>query len=141
MGQEFKKASGQCLCGAVQFEIDGTISSFHICYCSRCRHSTGSAHASNIFTKPDSISWLSGVDLIQRFELKSAKSWTKQFCKVCGSGVPYINRAGTFLVVPAGSLNENIQITPDDRIFCEDRSAWVEGIQGSPEFPALPNKF
>lgn len=141
MSQEFKNASGQCLCGGVQFEIDGEISSFHICYCSRCRHSTGSAHASNIFTKPENIAWLSGVNLIQRFELDTAKSWAKQFCKVCGSGVPYVNRAGTSLVVPAGSLNENIQISPDDRIFCEDRSAWVDGIENCPEFSSLPAKF
>lgn len=141
MSQEIKSASGQCLCGAVKFEINGTISSFHICYCSRCRHSTGSAHASNIFTEPENISWISGRDLIQRFELESAKSWAKQFCRVCGSGLPYINRAGTYLVVPAGSLNENIPITPDDRIFCEDRCTWVENIQDSPEFPALPKQF
>jgi hypothetical protein len=139
--QEFNNTSGQCLCGAVQFEIDGKISAFHICYCSRCRHSTGSAHASNIFTKPENISWLSGRDLIQRFELDTAKSWAKQFCKVCGSGVPYVNRTGTFLVVPAGSLNENVQISPDDRFFCEDRSAWVDAIQDCPEFPSLPSQF
>ncbi|WP_407666111.1 GFA family protein [Microbulbifer bruguierae] len=82
MGEKFTKASGQCLCGAIQFEIDGSISSFHICYCSRCRHSTGSAHASNFFTKPENILWISGLDFIRRFELRAAKSWAKQFCKV-----------------------------------------------------------
>lgn len=141
MRQELKNTSGQCLCGAVSFKVDGKISSFHICYCSRCRHSTGSAHASNIFTDPENISWTSGKDFIQRFELESAKSWAKQFCKICGSGVPYINRAGTYLVVPAGSLNENLQIIPDDKIFCEDRCTWVDNIQESPEFSTLPDKF
>ncbi len=141
MSQEFKRASGQCLCGAITYEVNGEISSFHICYCSRCRHSTGSAHASNIFTKPENITWKSGEEFIQRFELASAKSWAKQFCKVCGSGVPYINRSGTFLVVPAGSLNEDLHLNPDDRIFCEERCAWVAHIQGSPEFAAHPDKF
>ncbi|WP_438864084.1 GFA family protein [Neptunicella sp.] len=141
MSSKLNKASGQCLCGVIKFEINGEMSSFHICYCSRCRHSTGSAHASNIFARPENITWLSGKENIQRFELESAKSWTKQFCKNCGSSVPYINRAATFLVVPAGSLDEDIPITPDDRIFCEDRCTWVESIQNSPEFPALPGKF
>ncbi|MDF1624191.1 MAG: GFA family protein [Pseudohongiella nitratireducens] len=141
MEQKLNKASGQCLCGVVKFQVDGAVSSFHICYCSRCRHSTGTAHASNLFTKPANITWLSGKDCIQRFELESAKSWSKQFCKICGSGLPYINRAGTYLVVPAGSLNEDLGITPDDRIFCEDRRAWVGNIQGTPEFPAHPAKF
>ena len=141
MSQELKKASGQCLCGAITYEIDGEISSFHICYCSRCRRSTGSAHASNIFTRPENITWHSGKGLIQRFELASAKSWAKQFCKVCGSGVPYINRSGTFLVVPAGSLNGDVHITPDDRIFCEDRCFWAEQIRSGPEFSGPPDKF
>ncbi|WP_416307793.1 GFA family protein [Neptunicella sp. SCSIO 80796] len=140
MGQEFKQATGQCLCGAVKYIVNGEISSFHICYCSRCRHSTGSAHASNIFTKPENIKWLCGLDNVQRFELQTAKSWTKQFCKQCGSGLPYINRSGTFLVIPAGSLDEDIEIQPDDRIFCDDRAQWIEGIHRSPEFPALPTK-
>jgi hypothetical protein len=141
MSQKLNNASGQCLCGAVKYEISGEISSFHICYCSRCRHATGSAHASNLFTQPGNITWHSGKELIQRFELASAKSWAKQFCKVCGSCLPYINRSGTFLVVPAGTLNEDLPITPDDRIFCDDRCGWVERIQSRPEFPAQPDKF
>ena len=141
MERELKNVTGQCLCGSVTFKVDGPISSFHICYCSRCRHSTGSAHASNIFTQPENISWLSGSDLIQRFELPTAKSWSKQFCKICGSGLPYVNRAGTFLVIPAGSLNDDIQLSPDDKIFCEERCKWVEAIQDAPEFSGPPNIF
>lgn len=135
------KAAGQCLCGAVQFEIAGEVSSFHLCYCSRCRHSSGSAHAANLFTSPDAIVWQAGQEHIQRFELATAKSWAKQFCKICGSGLPYINRSGTFLVVPAGSLNDTIAVKPDDRIFCDDRADWVHQIEHSPEFPGLPTKF
>lgn len=139
--KQLNKVNGQCLCGAVTFVIDGPISSFHICYCSRCRHSSGSAHASNLFSQPTSITWLSGEEYLQRFELPTARSWAKQFCKQCGSGVPYINRSATFLVIPAGSLNDEIPLTPDDRIFCDDRCGWVTAIAESPEFAGLPNTF
>lgn len=138
MKKMLEQATGQCLCGAVKYEVTGAVAAFHICYCSRCRHSTGSAHAANIFTAPDNITWLSGKDQIQRFELETAKNFIKQFCKVCGSAVPYIDRAGTTLLIPAGGLNGNLELTPDDRIFCADRSAWVDNIPDSPEFSVLP---
>lgn len=141
MDKTLDKIAGQCLCGAIQFEISGRASSFHLCYCSRCRHGTGSAHAANIFLAPDAIRWLSGAEQIQRFELPSARSWAKQFCKVCGSAVPYVNRAGNFLVVPAGSLNDALPLRPDDRIFCADRSDWVDSIPTLPEFAGLPTGF
>jgi len=138
MSKQLNNVEGQCLCGAVTFTVSGDVSSFHICYCSRCRHSTGSAHASNIFAKPECITWHSGEEYIQRFELPAAKSWTKQFCKQCGSGLPYINRAGTFLVIPAGSLNSEIDFEPDDRIFCDDRTHWAESIPEKVEFTGYP---
>lgn len=141
MTQELKDVRGQCLCGQIKFVLNGSVSSFHICYCSRCRHSTGSAHASNIFTTPDSITWFSGQHLIRRFELESAKSWSKQFCSVCGSGLPYINRAGTHLVVPAGCLDSELNIEPDDKIFCDAREKWVESIANKIEFAQLPERF
>ena len=123
------------------FIVSGEISSFHICYCSRCRHSTGSVHASNIFTSPENIIWITGKESIQRFKLETAKSWAKQFCKICGSGVPYINRAGTHLVIPAGSLNSEIELEPDDKIFCDSRPKWIESIAVKPEFALYPDKF
>ena len=141
MSRMLKEATGRCLCSAVTFVINGEVSSFHLCYCSRCRRSTASAHASNIFTQPNNIEWLSGKNHIQRYELATAKSWAKQFCKICGSGLPYINRSGTFLVVPAGSLDDDHDLVPDDRIFCQSRAAWIDGIETLTEFPQLPDKF
>lgn len=141
MEQELKSIKGQCLCGKVTFVVNGAVSSFHLCHCSRCRHSTGSAHAANIFTKPENISWITGKEDIQRFELPSAKSWTKQFCRICGSGLPYINRAGTFLVIPAGSLEGEIGLEADDRIFWDSKAKWVETISDKPKFTKYPDKF
>lgn len=141
MDKTVHNLAGQCLCGAIQFEISGKVASFHLCYCSRCRHGTGSAHAANIFMAPDAIRWLSGTEQIQRFELPAARGWVKQFCKVCGSAVPCTNRAGSFLMVPAGSLNDAIALLPDDRIFCADRSDWVDSIPTLPVFDGLPTGF
>ena len=138
MSKRLDNAEGQCLCGTVKYSITGEVAGFHICYCARCRHATGSAHASNIFTPIASLTWLSGKDNIQRYDLPEAARFGKQFCKTCGSAVPYPNRAGTMVVVPAGTLNAEPGLEPDDKIFCSSRARWVEGIAGKPEFAEYP---
>ena len=117
---------GSCLCGSIKFELYGDVNGFYLCHCMRCRRSTGSAHASNIFTQPENIKWLSGEDLIQRFELPGAERFMKQFCLKCGSSVPYVNRLGTKLVIPAGSLMEQFEVPPGQNNFWESRAKWYE---------------
>lgn len=64
--------------------------------------------------------------MIQRFELPEAERFMKQFCSICGSGVPYVNRLGTKLVIPAGSLSEQFDVSPGKNIFWESRVKWYE---------------
>ena len=86
---ELEGVQGSCLCGSVRFELLGKINGFYFCHCMRCRRSTGSAHSSNIFTDPENIRWLSGQELIKRYELPEAERFAKQFCIECGSPSPW----------------------------------------------------
>ena len=124
--KKLNDVKGSCLCGRIKFELFGEIGSFNLCHCMRCRRSTGSAHASDIFTEPENIKWLSGEDLIQRFELPEAERFMKQFCSKCGSAVPYVNRLGINLVIPAGSLTEQFEVPPEKNIFWESKAKWYE---------------
>lgn len=123
MDQQLK---GSCLCGRVKFIVAGPFRAFHWCHCSRCRKDTGSAHASNIFARPDSVTWLSGLDGVKRFDLPEAERFAKAFCTECGSPVPYVNRSGTHLIVPAGSVDESPDLVPDDNIHWRSRAAWYD---------------
>ncbi len=118
--------SGSCLCGLVSFEVSGPFDSFYFCHCSRCRKSTGSAHATNIFAKLDRITWLSGQDEIKQFELAEAEFFNKGFCSNCGSPVPHTARSGNFLIIPAGSLNSDPSVRPQNNIFWDDRAVWYD---------------
>ena len=124
--KKLNNVTGSCLCGSVKFKLFGEIDGFYLCHCLRCRRSTGSAHASNIFTKPDNIEWLVTEETIRRYELPEAERFAKQICTKCGSGVPYVNRDGTKLVIPAGSLTEPIEFPPEKNIYWESRAKWYE---------------
>jgi hypothetical protein len=107
---------------------------FALCHCSRCRKSTGSAHASNIFTDPGNITWHTGQSLVRRFELPSAERFSKCFCSECGSPVPSLSRDGKRLLIPAGSLNSDPGVRPHARIFLASRAAWYENLDSVRSF-------
>ncbi len=132
------KIKGGCLCGEVTYEVTGPFDQFHLCHCSRCRKSTGSAHASNIFTKPENIRWLTGESLIKRFDLPTAERFARCFCSQCGSGVPYLSRNGLALTIPAGSLDDDPGIRPQDHIFWRDRGCWYDEGVTAPRFDEYP---
>lgn len=121
--------NGSCLCNEVKYTVTGPFQIFALCHCSRCRKSTGSAHASNIFTDADRVSWISGVSLIKRYELPDAKRFTKAFCSLCGSPVPCVSRDGKRLLIPAGCLESDPEIKPHVRIYCADMAPWYEQVE------------
>lgn len=132
------KVKGECLCGKVQYTATGPFSAFHICHCSQCRRSTGSAHASNIFTTPDRLEWLSGEDQITSFIPDEPDVISKSFCRHCGSLVPYTSAKSGKLIIPAGSLSEDPGIRPEDNIFWGDRADWYDTVSQTPKFEGFP---
>ena len=117
---------GGCLCGQVRYRVRGPFDVFHLCHCSQCRRSTGSAHAANIFTTPDRLEWLAGENLIKRYTPDEPNVISKCFCSHCGSLVPYVSLQSGRLIIPAGSLDEAPGIPPDDNIFWRDRAEWYD---------------
>ncbi len=108
---------GGCLCGAVTFDVHPPFQRMVHCHCSRCRKGTGTGHATNLIVEPGQVSWLSGEDVIKRYDLPTAKSFGKWFCSTCGSPVPRLTRNGKRMVVPAGSLDSAPPNAPNERIF------------------------
>lgn len=115
---------GSCLCGAVAFELSPPFRLMVHCHCSRCRRSSGTGHATNLVADPDQLRWLAGESLITRFDLPGARSFGKWFCSQCGCPLPRVTRNGKLVVVPAGSLEDEPEMTPTDHIFWASRARW-----------------
>ena len=135
-----KAIKGACLCGRVSFEVSGPFSAFHICHCSQCRRSTGSAHAANIFSEPERIRWLSGEDLVKRYIPEQEGVISKSFCTHCGSLVPYTSLKSGRLIIPAGSLSETPGIDPQDNIYWQDRADWYDKCLTAKRCPQDPEE-
>lgn len=117
---------GSCLCQAVKYRIESSPKAFYFCHCQQCRKLTGSAMATNIQLEIADINWLSGEDKINRFDHPGDRMFSKVFCKTCGSALPYVNENKTALVIPAGSLDSDLDIAPEVNIFWEDKASWYE---------------
>jgi len=130
--------AGSCLCGQVAFQVWGPFARFVLCHCSRCRKATAAAHAANLFTGPDHIQWLRGRDLIRRYQIPEARSFSKCFCTHCGSALPYVSRNGEYLIVPAGVLDGDPGVVPERQIFWDIRACWYEAGLAAPRFAEYP---
>ncbi|AEF55312.1 GFA family protein [Marinomonas posidonica] len=128
---------GSCLCGEVKFKCENTFSQFHLCHCSQCQKTTGSAHASNLFTQPENIEWVAGEDCVKRYDLPG-RAITSAFCKSCGSPVPYLSISGKALVIPAGILESAPNISPQDNIFWSEHASWYEAGIKSKKYDGFP---
>jgi hypothetical protein len=122
--ESHQKSSGSCVCGLVQYEIEAPYMVMQYCHCSRCRKSTGSAHAANLFVAADQLRFIQGADQVQIWDHPDAKYWRRGFCKACGSSVPYKTRTEKAWVIPGGTLDEDPGIRPVRNIFFASRAPW-----------------
>lgn len=129
--------TGSCLCGKVNFEIEGEFEHFFLCHCERCRKDTGSAHAANLFSSNAKLNWISGEELVRTFDYKSS-GHIKSFCSECGSALPNRQMDGKLLMVPAGSLDTDVPIRPNGHIFCANRANWDNELETIQTFEKLP---
>lgn len=130
--------TGGCLCGAVQFSVKNEFKAFYQCHCKQCQQLSGSAFTSNILTAPGNIDWLKGKCNITEYDHPS-RGFSKSFCTVCGSALPFINKNKTTLIIPAGSLNQLPDLKPQANMFTAEEACWLKpglnakGFIGFPE--------
>jgi len=133
-----QKVTGSCLCRTVSYEISGNMGVFQYCHCSRCRKITGSAHAANMFVAPEHFRWLIGEDSVARYDPDFTKYFATCFCKNCGSSLPWLSKSGRVFIVPAGTLDQDPGIKPNNNIFCGSRPDWYTSAESLPEHEEGP---
>lgn len=131
--------SGSCLCGSVAYEITGEVWRFYHCHCERCRKASGTGHATNLLIKsPRSVAWTAGESLLSSYKVPEAERFATCFCRICGSRMPRVAPDMNFVVIPAGSLDEDPGLRPEARIFGASRAAWSCDATDLPVFDEYP---
>jgi hypothetical protein len=128
---------GSCLCGGAAYEIEGGLVRFRNCHCSRCRKARSAAYASNLFVEPNSFRWTRGEDLLESYKVPEAKRFMSVFCQVCGSNLPRVGLP-EYVVIPAGSLDDDPGMKPEMHIFVGSKAGWHEITDGLPQHEEYP---
>lgn len=124
---------GSCLCGKVQFEINGTIGSIIFCHCSLCRKAQGSAFGANGFVNRKDFHFICGEDNLSHFESSPGKH--RLFCKTCGSPVVSKNNNDSERVrIRLGTLDSDIVEKPIGHTFAGSKANWFEICGELPQY-------
>ena len=99
---------------------------------------SGTGRAATLIGAEDSLGWRQGEDQVRRFGLPEARSFARAFCTHCGSMVAYRKRDGRAVTVPAGGLDQEPDIDPNDHIFYDDRAHWYETGLGAKKYRQAP---
>jgi hypothetical protein len=130
--------AGQCLCGAIRFELTPPLGPLSHCHCESCRLSRGAAFvtwtsvpASRFVIRNGDISWY-----------RSSPGIRWGFCANCGSSMVYIaDRDGHpdaprlgHVYVSVGSLTSSVMETPVAHVSYEERVPWYQATDSLPKY-------
>lgn len=112
--------AGACLCGAVRYEIDGSLPRLIHCHCSTCRKHHGAPFATIVEISEANFRWISGGESL--FEYASSATRTRAFCGVCGSVAPALVEGR--MLVPAGNLVGDLGSPEVVHMFVGSKAPW-----------------
>ena len=123
-----KKIKGRCLCGGVSFEVVNAFDRLFRQEKQPPAAQAGPAFASNLFVTAGGLLWLGGAEDIVNYQVPG-RDISKSFCRVCGSGVPWSSADGSKMIIPAGVLSGEPEVSERIRIFAAEQPSWALGFE------------
>ena len=122
---------GQCLCGAISFEITGPLREVVVCHCGQCQHNHGGpAHYT-------SAQWadieVDGRDWLRWYQ--SSPQARRGFCAECGSSLFWEQIGQGRVSINAGALDPPTGLRTAKHIFVADKPDWYQIRDGLPQLP------
>jgi len=126
--------TGGCLCGKIQYAIDGSIGSIMHCHCSKCRkfHGNFGAYssirfASLILLKQRSLKWYQSIT-------DETPNVYRGFCKECGSSLFWHPRNQDRIAVAAGSLDDPINLETIGHVWISQIAEYYQINDDLPQY-------
>jgi hypothetical protein len=113
---------GHCLCGGIEFEIDGSRFRLYQCHCSLCRRQSGSSSNTAAIVPAGKFRWLSGAEFISSW--KKDTGFRSDFCSRCGSPIPNPLRNSPYVWVPAGLLENGGELEIVAHLWVSSKASW-----------------
>lgn len=127
---------GSCLCGAVEFRVEGISRKAYQCHCSLCRKQGGTSSNLAIIVEAENFSWVTGREHISSYVRPSG--FRSDFCATCGSPVPDPLRATAYYWVPAGLLDDAQTLEIGAHLYTASKASWETIPSDAPHFETVP---
>ena len=129
-------AKGNCLCGAIAWQLSAPFPRIGHCHCTMCQKAHGASFASYVSIPVSQFTLDAGESAIKIY--KSSSDFKRAFCNTCGSVVPVAQSDGV-VHVPAGGLQADF-VAPgaQEHIFVDSRATWTSLHDDIPAFSAYP---
>lgn len=113
---------GSCLCGEVQYEIDGDIGETGFCHCTMCQKQHGAPFGPYSSVQWDDFTVTHGESFIKGY--RSSEIVTRTFCSECGSTLQFIRDNKPSFGLAVSTLDTPFTKTPDIQIYTADKAPW-----------------
>jgi len=127
---------GKCLCGTIEFELNGDVPNLYQCHCSLCRKVTGSAANAAFRIAAEQFAWISGSDQIREFATESG--FKSHFCGNCGSPVPNLTSNDSAYWIPVGLLEESSELELVAHLYVKSKASWDVIANAGEQFDEMP---
>jgi hypothetical protein len=128
------RATGQCLCGAVTYEVRGLLRDIVLCHCVECRRWGGSAVAfaatkadDLVVRETDALRWIDSPE--------SDHDARRGFCGECGSSLFWQAAGAERIGIAAGTLDEPTGLSVVAHIYTHQAADFEVFDDGLPRDP------
>ncbi len=120
---------GSCLCGAVTFEVAGSLRPPDACHCRQCRKQSGHFFVSS--DVPRTSLSISGADNLTWFP--SSEKVRRGFCKICGSTLFWdpVRKDNTGIAM--GAFDTPTMTHLEMHIFVAEKGDYYDIVDGLPQ--------
>ena len=126
--------TGQCLCGAIKYEIENAPAMTGICHCKNCQRQAGSAFSTLGGVPREEFAITEGTPkLYEDTAIASGNPVQRYFCGNCGSPIySAISAQPDTIYLKTGTLDDTSNFEPQFHAWCDSKQNWVTLEEGVP---------
>jgi ADP-ribosyl-[dinitrogen reductase] hydrolase len=115
---------GQCLCGAIAYEVAQLDGAIVHCHCTTCRKAHASAFASTARVVREHFRWVRGEASLREYQSSPGK--VRRFCSVCGSHLVAERLGQPHVILRVATLDDDPARVPEMHIWTSHDVPWLK---------------
>jgi hypothetical protein len=134
-----RKHTGNCLCGKLQYAVEGTATFPHLCSCHMCQRWSGAPTVAWVEFPTDKVKWIGEGGRPSLY--RSSEKTQRGFCPNCGGTVCALDDGYDKISITIASLDDPSLIVPNaQHSYSESAPSWWKVSLSSKKISATVKK-